>query len=125
MTRKIRILHLIDRMGNGGAETLLRTFASGFDRSRFEVYVAGLRPALRSPLPEELAALGVPVHEFNQRNSYDMPAMLELLVYLRRNRIDLIHTHLLASDIMGRVAGFLTGRPVISTIHNSRKDLDM
>src|SRR5207244_8498456 len=36
----------------------------------------------------------------------------------------IIHTHLLASDIMGRVAGFLTGRPVVSTVHNVRDDFD-
>ncbi len=104
---------------------MLRTFASGFDHSRFELHMIGLRPALNSPLPEELRALGVPVLELDQRNSYDLPAFSSLLAYLRRHRIDIIHTHLLASDIMGRMAGFLTHRPVISTIHNSRKDLDM
>ena len=37
---------------------------------------------------------------------------------IRPHRIDIIHTHLLAADIMGRMAGLLTGRPVVSTIHN-------
>src|SRR5207237_2820712 len=44
--------------------------------------------------------------------------------YIRKHRIDIIHTHLLAADIMGRVAGYLTGRPVVSTIHNTSEDFD-
>lgn len=104
---------------------MLRTFASGLDRDHFELHVVGLRPAQQSPLAGELRALGVPVHEFNQRNSYDLPAFLSIITYIRRHNIDVIHTHLLASDFMGRIAGFLTRRPVISTVHNSRKDLDL
>jgi glycosyltransferase involved in cell wall biosynthesis len=125
MSRKIRILHLIDTLGSGGAEALLRTFAAGIDRERFQLYVAGMRPLRQSPLREELRALGVPTHEFNQHNSYDLPALLSIVRYIKRHRIDIIHTHLLAADIMGRMAGFLTRRPVVSTVHVERADLDL
>jgi glycosyltransferase involved in cell wall biosynthesis len=122
--RKIRLLQLIDHLGNGGAERLQVTFAAAIDRARFDLHVCTLRPAPGLSITPELRALGVPVTELNQRNSYDIPALASLVSYIRRNRIDIIHTHLLASDVMGRMAGFLTGRPVVSTIHNSREDLD-
>ncbi len=124
MTRKIRLLQLIDHLGNGGAERLQVTFAAGIDRDRFDLHVCALRTAPGLSITPELRALGVPVTELDQRNAYDIPALLSLVSYIRRNRIDIIHTHLLASDIMGRMAGFLTRRPVVSTIHNSREDLD-
>ncbi|HKP54313.1 MAG TPA: glycosyltransferase [Chloroflexia bacterium] len=118
------MLQLIDHLGNGGAERLQVTFAAGIDRARFDLHVCALRTAPGLSITPELRALGVPVTELEQRNAYDIPALMSLVSYIRRNRIDIIHTHLLASDIMGRMAGFLTGRPVVSTIHNSREDLD-
>jgi glycosyltransferase involved in cell wall biosynthesis len=124
MSRKIRVMQLIDTLGDGGAESLLVTFAAGMDRARFDMHVCAMRPFEQQPRVAELAAHGVPFHIFHQRGVYDLPALWRIVRYIRRNRIDVIHTHLLASDILGRVAGFLTGRPVVSTIHNSRADLD-
>jgi glycosyltransferase involved in cell wall biosynthesis len=124
VTRKIRVLQVIDRIGNAGAETLQRTFAEALDRRRFELHVCGLRPRPGSITLPALQALGVPVLVLNQHTSYDLPALMALVRYIRRQRIDIIHTHLLAGDIMGRLAGFLTRRPVVSTIHNTRADLD-
>src|SRR5690348_9277127 len=124
MPEKVRVLQVIDRLGNAGAETLQRTFAEGLDRSRFELHVCGLRPRPGSITLPALQALGVPVLVLNQRTSYDLPALLALVRYIRRERIEIIHTHLLAGDVMGRMAGFLTRRPVVSTIHSSRQDLD-
>jgi len=68
--------------------------------------------------------MGVPILVLNQRGAYDLPALFALVRYVRQHRIDLIHTHLLAGDVMGRLAGFITRRPVISTMHSGRADLD-
>ena len=122
--RKVRVLQIIDRLGDGGAEALLVTFAAGLDRRRFEPHLIALRPQPDSQLTGQLRAMGVPVTELNQHTAYDVPALMSLVRYVRRHHIDIIHTHLLAADIMGRMAGWLTGRPVVSTIHNSRTDLD-
>jgi glycosyltransferase involved in cell wall biosynthesis len=124
MTRKVRLLQLIDQLGDAGAENLLYTFAGGIDRSRFDLHVCALRPWSQPKIVPALRALGFPVLELNQHHAYDLPVLLTLVNYIRRHRIDIIHTHLLASDVMGRVAGFLTRRPVVSTIHNARVDLD-
>jgi glycosyltransferase involved in cell wall biosynthesis len=122
--RRVRVLQIIDVLGPGGAEMLLRTLASSLDAARFDLHVCGLRPDRPYDLAPQIRALGVPVVTFNQRNAYDIPTLIALVRYIRRHRIDIIHTHLLASDIMGRVAGFLTRTPVVSTVHNSREDFD-
>jgi glycosyltransferase involved in cell wall biosynthesis len=111
-------------MGNGGAEALIVTFAAGLDRQRFEPHLITLRPTPGARLIKQLRALRVPITELNQHHAYDLPALLAIVRYIRRHRIDIVHTHLLGADIMGRMAGFLTGRPVVSTIHNNRTDLD-
>jgi glycosyltransferase involved in cell wall biosynthesis len=124
MARKVRVLQVIDRVGNAGAEMLLRTLAESIDHSRFELHICGLRPRPGSVTIPALRELGVPVVVLNQRTAYDLPALMTLVRYVRRHKIDLIHTHLLAGDVMGRLAGFVTRRPVISTIHSGRMDLD-
>jgi glycosyltransferase involved in cell wall biosynthesis len=122
--RKLRILHVIDAIGNAGAETLLRTFAESIDPSRFELHICGLRPRPGSVTVPALETLGIRIVQFNQRASYDLPTLAPLVGYVRKEKIDLIHTHLLAGDVMGRLAGFLTRTPVISMMHSGREDLD-
>ncbi len=100
------------------------TLAKSIDRGCFDLHVIALRRGPEPRLTPSLRALGVPVTELNQRNAYDLPALLSIVKYIRKHKIDMIHTHLLASDLLGRVAGALTRRPVVSTIHNSRADLD-
>lgn len=124
MATKIRVLQLIDRLGPGGAEALLVTLASCIDRAHFDLHVLALRPCPDSEVAPRLRRLGIPVAELNHRGSYDLPALIAVMRYIRRHRIDIVHTHLLAADVTGRVAGFLTRRPVVSTIHNCRTDLD-
>ncbi|HST04598.1 MAG TPA: glycosyltransferase, partial [Chloroflexia bacterium] len=124
MTRKIRIMQLIDQLGEAGAERLVNNFAARIDRTQFDLHIYALR---KWPLPKivpDLRAMGFPVTELNQRHAYDLHILLSLISYIRSNQIDIIHTHLLASDVMGRLAGFITRRPVVSTIHNGRTDLD-
>jgi glycosyltransferase involved in cell wall biosynthesis len=124
MPRKVRLLQLIDQLGDAGAENLLYTFAAGVDRSWFDLHVCALRPWSQPKIAPAIRALGFPVLELNQHHAYDLPVLLTLVNYIRRHPIDIIQTHLLASDVKGRMAGFLTRRPVVSTIHNARVDLD-
>lgn len=124
MKEGLRVLQMIDRLGPGGAETLLYTLASGINRDRFDLHVCGLRDGSLYALPAQIRALGIPVIQFDQQNAYDIPTLLALIAYIRKHHIDIIHTHLLASDIMGRMVGFLTRTPVVSTVHNSREDFD-
>lgn len=124
MTRKIRLLQLIDQLGDAGAERLVNSFAMGIDRSQFDLHLCALRPWSFPKIVPDLRAMGFPVTELDQHHAYDLHVLISLVRYIRRNDIDIIHTHLLASDVMGRLAGFITRRPVVSTIHNGRTDLD-
>lgn len=122
--KKLGVLQIIDRLGPGGAESLLYTLASSLDRERFELHVCGLRDGSLYALASQIQAIGVPVMQLDQRNAYDISTLITLVRYIRKHDIGIIHTHLLASDIMGRIAGLLTSTPVVSTIHNSRQDFD-
>jgi glycosyltransferase involved in cell wall biosynthesis len=125
MRKKVAVLQLIDQLGTGGAEILQSTLAASIDRDRFDWHVITLRPP-GDVLPRvevELREMGVPISVLNQKNVYDLRAVIWLNRYIRRHEIDIIHTHLEGADIVGGVAGLLARKPVVSTVHLSHNDI--
>ncbi|MDQ3927789.1 MAG: glycosyltransferase, partial [Chloroflexota bacterium] len=105
-------------------ESLQYTLAASIDRERFDWHVCALRKSRESmKVHQDLLKIEVPVTVLDQEHVYDARALLKLVRYIRRHRIDIVHTHLAGADILGRVAGFLTGRPVVSSIHLLEGDL--
>ena len=111
-----RLLVVIDSLGYGGAERLLLTTLAHLDRSRFHPLVASLFGP--SPLAGPIRDLGVRVVELGLSGPKDLPrAVAGLRSLVETHAPDLVHTHLFASNVAGRVA--VRGRvPVITTLHN-------
>jgi glycosyltransferase involved in cell wall biosynthesis len=116
--RKLKVIHLIEGLGSGGAERLLYTNLKHFDRERLEnevVTVFSGADYWREPILD----LDIPVSSLDCRSLRDITTgVSRLRKEIARFRPDLIHTHLWAANITGRIAGFLTGTPVLSSIHN-------
>jgi glycosyltransferase involved in cell wall biosynthesis len=116
--RPLRITHVIETLGPGGAERLLYTnlkhlAALGFQSTVVTVFSDGDYWA------EPIRRLGVQVTTLGCRGYSDLLAGgTRLHALLRREPTDLLHTHLWAANIVGRVAGRLARVPVISSIHN-------
>ena len=116
--RRLHVVHLIEALGPGGAERLLYTNLKHFDPNRIRSTVITVYPHATHWL-EPITALGVPVVPLNCNNAREIPkGIRRLRTWLRTNKPDLIHSHLWAANIIGRVAGRLTGTPVISSVHN-------
>ena len=117
-TQRLHVVHLIEALGPGGAERLLYTNLKHFDPERFRSTVITVYPHATHWL-EPIKALGVPVVNLNCRSTREIPKGIGTLrTWLLANQPDLIHSHLWAANIIGRIAGRLTGTPVISSIHN-------
>lgn len=113
MTRSpIRILHLSSRADLGGGPrhvlSLLKTLPPNFHQ-----YVAAPEGAFFSAAFKEAAhgTFALPARKFS------LPALLRLIFAIRRWRIDVLHSHGRGAGIFSRIAGLLTGRPVIHTHH--------
>jgi L-malate glycosyltransferase len=118
LPKVLHVVHLIEALGPGGAERLLYTNLKHFDRERVRSTVITVYPHATHWL-EPIEALGVPVVPLNCQNTREIPKGIKnLRTWLRANKPDLIHSHLWAANIIGRIAGRLTGTPVISSIHN-------
>ncbi|MFM5953756.1 MAG: glycosyltransferase [Novosphingobium sp.] len=113
----MRLLWLLDSLTVGGAERLAATFARGFDRQRIELQVVSLTQIEGNPLACELEAAGVAVTVIGARSLRDVGAFRRLVRLVRERRFDVIHAHLTYAEIWGRLAGVLTGTPVLSTAH--------
>jgi glycosyltransferase involved in cell wall biosynthesis len=114
----MHVVHLIEALGPGGAERLLYTNLKHFDPERVQSTVITVYPHATHWL-EPIRALGVPVVCLDCRGPRDIPkGVRKLRTWLRENRPDVIHSHLWAANIIGRVAGRFSRTPVISSIHN-------
>jgi len=118
MTSRIRVLHLIETLGRGGAEGLLYTNLSKLNRGRFDSIVCHLYDRdlhWRQPILE----LGYPVYSLGITSLADgVRGVLRLRSLLKREPMDLIHTHLYGANLLGRTAGVLMGISVISSVHS-------
>ena len=113
----LRVLLMIDRLNWGGAERMTVALACGLRARGLDVRLMQMGSWAPHPWGAELRRAGVPVLDLGVRSLLDPRPTLRLAAYLRRERIDLLHTHLRHSDLIGRAAAALVHCPVISTIH--------
>jgi glycosyltransferase involved in cell wall biosynthesis len=106
-----RVLQLLVGFDIGGAEQLVLDTAPRLRALGFDLRVAALKGA--GPLLGELEAAGVPAVALDARHRGDLGVVLRLAGLLRRERIDLLHSHLYIANLAGRVAGRIAGVPVI------------
>jgi L-malate glycosyltransferase len=117
----IRILHLIKSLGRGGAETLLPETLKLHSRDEFEFHYGYFLP-WKDQMVKDLASQGAKVVCFNASNNIELLLKTGKLVrYIKENKIDLIHAHLPWAGVAARLAGKVSGVPVLYTEHNKQE----
>lgn len=111
-----RILHVIDTTGPGGAETVFVELA---DRLRARGYesIALLRGD--GWIRDTLTRRGIRTEILDAKGSFNWRYLRSLCHLIRHERIDLIQSHLLGSNVYCAVAGWFTHRSVVATFHGS------
>lgn len=113
----LRILQVIDSLNIGGAEVLLVDLVRNLREAGHHVQVAYSTPG---PMAARLKALGVPLTRLPRLARVDPFLLFGLVKLMRREKPDIVHTHLFKSDLHGRLAARWTGVPVVvSTAHNN------
>ncbi len=111
---RLKILFLTNRLNPAGAETFLLQRLRCIDRTRFEPFVATLRPG--GDLLPAFEELGVRVFCAGMSKAPTaVRGALTLQTHLRRERIDIVEAHVAFSCIVGRIAGSLARTPLIVT----------
>ena len=115
----IRVTHVINGLGVGGAETMLYRLLSASDRARFHHRVISLTDV--GAIGKRMAALGLPVEALGMRRGLgDLAVPLRLARNLSRGSPSLVQTWMYHADLVGGLAARLAGSgPVIWNIRQS------
>jgi len=118
MTPGRHIAHILSSFGLGGQERVALSLAAGQVRAGYRVTALSLAPPPDGPLAAELREAGVAVDRVvRPRPGVDPMLFLRLARWLRRNRVDLAHTHNRMPLIYGAPAAWLAGSAVVHTKH--------
>lgn len=116
-----KILHIQKVTGIAGSERYLLTLLPRLDRRKWDItHLVLTEPQNRM---EEYTALleaeGVRTRRVAIRHAIDPVCLLEIYRFIKSERFDLVHTHLLHGDLYGILAARLAGvARIISTRHN-------
>jgi sugar transferase (PEP-CTERM/EpsH1 system associated) len=117
VAERISVFYVIWSLQMGGAERVVAELARGLDRARFRPVVCCLN--FKGHLAAEVEGQGVPVHALGKKPRLDLGALVRLARLMRRERADVVHTHLWTSSFWGRLAAVMARVPVrIVTEHN-------
>lgn len=107
------IVHLITGLGHGGSEHMLAKLLTHMDRTRFKNVVISMTS--QGPLGERIAASGIPVIPLAMQGPWSAArGLLRLIRALRRVRPDVLQTWLYHADLLGLIAGRLSGIPAVA-----------
>jgi glycosyltransferase involved in cell wall biosynthesis len=112
MSRRVRVLHLIDNLDLGGAQNVVFGLLEYFDRNRFEIVLATMHANRKSLYFKRALELGVHFVALSPRRW--LPFYVTTLPWLLfRGSFDVVHTHLYASNWLGKPLAKLFRVPVV------------
>lgn len=115
--RKVSVCHLLPALPAHGAEQLLLDIVRHTDRNRVDLSVCLISGL--GPLVKEFEALDIPVSFLPKRSRKDLSIAFRLAAFWKKNRFDIVHTHLFTADLWGRLAGLFSPVPIVSTSHTT------
>ncbi len=120
--RPVRVVHVIDHLGSGGAQRQLVELVRRLPRDRWDPVVISLSTE-RTGLVEELTQAGICVHLVPQHGTVDLACLWALTRLLGVLRPAIVHTWLFTADTYGRIGARLAGvRHTICAIRNTIDD---
>jgi len=103
------VVHVVQHLKSGGAETFVRGLTSGLRRGGLDVRILSIyEDGLTA---SERADLGVPIVSLERRGRGDVAAFGRVVGALRALRPDVVHAHLHAGKYAGRIGSILAGVP--------------
>ncbi len=112
----ITILHLIDTTGSGGAETVFTNLLKELEHTEFRNIVV-----LRGEgwVADRVRSLGIAPHIIDSKGSFNLGYVKALRNLIVNEKVDLIHAHLLGSNVYGALLALICRKPMIATFHGA------
>jgi glycosyltransferase involved in cell wall biosynthesis len=120
----VTLVREIGPAGGGGAERVARDLLVELDPKRFERILFVSRPPgdrTGERVVADLRRRGVDVRFLKRRFKFDPLAWWPLFRALRRERVDVLHTHAFGQNAWGSLLGRLAGVPVVIAHEHNRE----
>jgi glycosyltransferase involved in cell wall biosynthesis len=107
---KIRVLHVIDHLGYGGAPVVVKNITEKLDTEHIETLICALRTNPEA-MPIKTKLISLTYHKYNPF------AFLKIAKLCKQNKINIVHAHLQKSIISCLLAGFFCDVKIIIHEH--------
>lgn len=112
----IKVLHIIGGGEFGGAERHIINLAGALNQQMVEVTVCCL---FSDPFVGIANQAGINAFNITMRNRMDWSVVGKLALMIRNNNFNIVHTHGVRANLLGRLAARLANRkPVVTTVHS-------
>jgi glycosyltransferase involved in cell wall biosynthesis len=112
---RLKVLHIINGEHYAGAERVQDLLAARLPQLGFEVSFAALKPG---QFGARRAATDAPLFEAAMRSRFDLRAAWPLAKRIHAENYALIHAHTPRSALIGRLASWLSGVPMVYHVHS-------
>ena len=113
----MRVVYILDGLSMGGAEINTLGLMQAMQREGVDTLLYTLSNGRDGPLAEKARQAGIKRFDLGMNRFYDLKAAVRFLNLLRRDRPDLVHIQDPYANILGLVARYVTGIPVVHTRH--------
>lgn len=118
---KIKVLHIIKSLGRGGAEMLLPETLALHNQQKFEFHYIYFLP-WKDQMVSAIESEGGAVSCLSANNNIALVRKYsEVIRYIKKHNIDIIHAHLPWAGFLARFVHELQKIPVIYTEHNKQE----
>jgi glycosyltransferase involved in cell wall biosynthesis len=114
-SRPVRVLHVINGEHYAGAERVQDLLAATLPDVGFEAIFAAVKP---DQFGLRRTCKTAPLYETPMRSNFDLRPARALAEIVRRERCSLIHTHTVRAALVGRLAAWKTGVPMVHHLHS-------
>jgi len=120
---KIKVLHIINNLGVGGAERVLLLLLEELSKKKdIEIYLVSLEG--HGELEDEFKKLPINFKKFHFHlfnpffRRFELYFRLRLFLYAKKVNPNIIHGHLIKGEDFAKVLGGLLNKPVLTTSHD-------
>lgn len=119
--RKINILYIITQLELGGAQKQVLNVIRRLDRTRYNPFLFTAHEGLLMEEASSIRELTLYRSQYLGRRIHpikDLLAIMEIAKFIKKNKIDIVHTHSSKAGILGRWAAALAKvKIIIHTVH--------
>ena len=124
-SKRIKILQVIDSLGSGGAESLLKNFVLEAKKDNiFNIEIATLYS--NNIFKEKIKNAGISIWDLNLKYKYDLRGILKIITVIKKGKYDIIHVHLFPAGIFAALASLFLPKDIVwifseHSVYNRRR----